>query len=146
VTLAVYQDFGVAKDTSSRGALPQRASALIVTFIDSVEQLEVLLLLREQQGRVWTARDVNDVIRSSEESIATRLYSLERSGFIVAAPSSPGAYQYNPANSNDAAVEELAAAYRERRLRVTELIYSKPTRELSSFADAFIFRKKEPNG
>jgi hypothetical protein len=92
---------------------------LIAAHIDSVEQLEVLLLLRERPERCWTVDQVTDGLRSSPTSVAARLHDLERRGF---ATRDPAGHRYRPAPEHDDAVRELAWAYAERRYSVIDLI------------------------
>jgi hypothetical protein len=101
--------------------ISDRVKALVGEHIVSVEQLEVLLLLRQHRGLEWTPAQVNDQLRSSIGSVAERLADLESRRFLRY---EAGRYQYDSTNSHDAAVAELAAAFTERRFSVIELIYS----------------------
>jgi hypothetical protein len=101
--------------------ISDRVKALVGEHIVSVEQLEVLLLLRRHPGLEWTPAQVNDQLRSSIGSVAERLADLESRRFLR---HEAGRYQYESANSHDAAVAELADAFAERRFSIIELIYS----------------------
>jgi hypothetical protein len=101
--------------------ISDRVKALVGEHIISVEQLEILLLLRQHLGREWTPAQVNDQLRSSVGSVAERLADLESRRFLR---HEAGRYQYDSTNSHDAAVAELAIAHAERRFSVIELIYS----------------------
>jgi hypothetical protein len=92
---------------------------LIAAHIDSIEQLEVLLLLRERRERCWTIDQVNDRIRSSASSVRTRLADLEGRGLVTR---EPAGFRYRTAPDHDDAVRELAWAYAERRYSVIDLI------------------------
>lgn len=117
----------------------------IIETIDSVEQIEVLLLLREFSDRAWTALTVNEVIRSDVSSIARRLDNLVALGLVAKDPD--GKYRFNASTSDYARlVAELATTYRERRTRVIEMIYSKPKRGLHSFSSAFVIKKEPRDG
>jgi hypothetical protein len=117
--------------------ITERVRRLIADHISSVEQLEILLLLREAADRDWTAEQVNERIRSSLSSVAARLADLETRGFIVRAE---GGYRYGPPAAEAAGVDDLAAAYAERRYTVIELIFSRPSDKLRIFARAFRLR------
>jgi len=128
--------------------LPSEVRQLVADHITSVEQLEILLLLREREGEEWSAKRVSDEIRSSESSAQERLAALEESGLVRAsAGHSEAAFRFEPSNARlRRAVELLAEAYSERRYTVIELIFSKPIDKLRVYADAFRFRKDSNNG
>ena len=115
-------------------------------YIDSVEQLEVLLLMRRHPDKQWTAGEINQEIRSSETSISEHLKKFTHFGLIElvpgTAPELPN-FLYRSTLLDHAVIEQLALSYRERRPTVIEYIYSKPIREIRSFSDAFKFRRKE---
>lgn len=106
----------------------------------SVEQLEILLLLRAHRGRDWSAEEIAKELRIAALSAANRLLDLAGRGLLVEA--SPGRFRYEP---NDqalgAAVEGLAKVYPERRVSVIEIIFSKPNDVIRTFADAFKLRR-----
>jgi hypothetical protein len=123
-------------------ALPQRVQRFLMTYIDSIEKLEVLLLLRARTERQWTASEVALELRITEASSAARLADLASSKLLVSNRAAPAAYHYSPAHEEDAqAVSELAATYAERRVSVITFIFSKPQERVRSFADAFLLRK-----
>ena len=117
--------------------IPERARTLIVEHIHSVEQLEILLLLRAEPDRDWTAEQINDRIKSSLSSVESRLGDLERSALVQR---EGNRYRYAPGPELAAAVTELANAYAERRYTVIDLIFSRPTDKLRVFARAFKLR------
>ncbi|QRK11939.1 hypothetical protein JQX13_18910 [Archangium violaceum] len=125
------------------GDLPEVVRRLIAENIDSVEQLEILLLLFQHPGRTWTAESVARELRVSSISAGERLEDLTYDGLVVRVEGSEGEYRYGPETpSLDEAVRGLAAAYSERRVTVINLIFSKPVDKIRTFADAFRLRKK----
>ena len=126
----------------SGDALPAPVKQLLSRHIQSVEQLEVLLLLRSQPQRAWTAVQVFDVIRSSESSIAARLQAFTAHGFLVEEKGPPPAFRFAPKDQSvRAAVDQTAAAYQTWRVRVIEAIFAPEADPVQSFADAFKLRK-----
>ena len=120
--------------------LPSTVRQFLARYIQSVEQLEVLLLLQDQPNRSWSPGDVYSVIRSSEASIASRLKAFAKDGFL--AEENDGRYRFAPQNTDlRAAVEQTAAAYKTWRIRVVEAIFTPPSDPVQSFADAFKLRK-----
>jgi hypothetical protein len=106
----------------------------LIADIDSVEQLEVLLFVREHRSRTWTVDEINERLRSSATSVRARLDALAQRGLIE--QDSRG-YRYEASPELDTTVAGLARAYAERRFTVIELIFARPTDKLRAFADAF---------
>ena len=100
--------------------LPDDVTAFIRDHIDSLEQLEVLLLRRAPSGREWTAPELSAELRTTPASVTRRLESLERCGLAV----QNGADGFSFASANAAAVDQLAACYATRRVAVIEAIFS----------------------
>lgn len=102
--------------------------------VDSVELLEVLLLLRSSR-RSWGVEELTAELRSSQTAIGARLSRLRRSGLLR---SDGDRVAYEASSADDATVAEVAALYRERRIAVIEAIYSPaPSNALQTFSDAF---------
>jgi hypothetical protein len=123
--------------------------SLIVERIDSVVQLELLLLLHANPARAWSAGDVAQELRIDPTWAGGQLGELVGHGLIApASTEDPRTYRYAPAAGSplDAAVAQLARDYAERRVTIITLIFSKPVDKLRSFADAFRLRKDNPNG
>jgi hypothetical protein len=125
--------------------LPDDVVELIAQHIVSVEQLEILLLLRDRSDVEWTPAMVSRELRTSEISATERLSTLHHRGF--AERCGDATYRYEP--SSEAlrrAVDGLASAYAERRYTVIELIFAKPIDKLHVYANAFRFRKDDEDG
>lgn len=122
--------------------LPDDVHRFLYQYIDSVEQLEVLLLVRRSPGRTWSAADVARELYSHPTSIAQRFERLLGRGLLR--ESAPGFFQYAPRSAElDQAVGRVAEMYRERRVAVISLIASKPIENVRAFSDAFRIRKKK---
>ena len=115
----------------------------IARHIVSIEQLEILLLLREQRARAWSPAEVNDRIQSSLPSVSDRLEDLVRRGLLRR---DDDRFRYDAPADQDAIIAELAAEYRDRRYTVIDLIFSKGSDKLKVFADAFRVKKGDPHG
>jgi hypothetical protein len=127
--------------------ITQDVRTLILERIDSVVQLEILLLLHGAPDRARSAQEIAQELRIDASWAAGQLGDLAGRG--LAAPASEGGelFRYAPASPElDHAVSALSREYNERRVRVISLIFSKPVDKLRSFADAFRFRKDKPNG
>jgi hypothetical protein len=122
--------------------IPESVARFLAAHVRSLEQLEILLLLAASPERVWTADSVNAVVRSSAASAAERLAELRALGLLAVDDSK--AYRYAPPNRDvSAAVEELAHFYKERRVKIVEMIYAPPSDPVRGFADAFKLKKEK---
>jgi hypothetical protein len=113
--------------------------------IESVPQLEALFLLRDDPQRQWAATDIAKALYIPEEAAGWLLADFVRRGFAILSPLGGPGYNYRIRdNDSDRLIEELAAAYRERRVAIVSLIYSKPLNKVQTFAEAFRFGKENP--
>ncbi len=124
-------------------ALPEDVRRFILSRIDSVEQLEVLLLMHRAPGAVWTPEAIARELYSTPSSVRGRLESLVRQE-LVAAEGTPASFHYRPqAPSLVPTIDRLAECYRQRRVAVITLIASKPLENVRAFSDAFRLRRKD---
>jgi predicted transcriptional regulator len=108
--------------------------------ITSVEQIEVLLILLANPERSWNVNEISAILRSSPNSISSRLQVLEQRGL---ARSTAGAeYRYAASGRSHEMVEMLQEEYGARRFSVIELVFSRPD-AARSFADAFRFKDED---
>jgi hypothetical protein len=113
--------------------------------IESVPQLEALLLLRKERGRGWKPVDIAKSLYIQEDAASALLADFARRGFVNQATSDAGAVVYRPRDETiDRLIEELEVVYQNRRVAVISLIYSKPLNKVQTFADAFRFGKENP--
>jgi hypothetical protein len=121
-------------------ALPEDVHRFLSHHIDSVEELEVLLLVRQSAGRSWSADDMARELYSHPTSIARRFQRLL--GARLLRETAPEHYQYGPRSVQvDQLIGRVAETYRERRVAVISLIASKPIENVKAFSDAFRLRK-----
>jgi hypothetical protein len=67
---------------------------------------------------------------------------LVRTGFCQQSAESPQRFHFRPKNADiEQVVNDLARDYLIHRVRITELIYSKPSEAIRAFTDAFDLRK-----
>jgi hypothetical protein len=124
--------------------LPEHVVQFVRRHIQSVEQLEVLLLLYRNAGREWTASEVSDELRTGIASAAARLEDLQSSGLLSSQTSHPKRYHFSPAQrSLESSVAELAVIYEQRRYTIIDLIFSKPLDKIRVFANAFKLRRED---
>lgn len=120
--------------------IPDDVEQFIADHVHSVEQLEVLLLLHRTRDRAWSAADVARDLRIDAVSAATRLEDLRARSLVE--PRGAGEFCYQPpSRAVDEIVATLGKLYGERRVTLINLIFSKPSANIRSFADAFRWRK-----
>lgn len=124
--------------------IPENVRRFIVDHIDSVEALEILLLLAAGTIPEYTAKEVGQMLRTSLESAAAHLRKLHRAKLLLAVENegSPK-YRFDPAGREAGVVGDLEKVYKTRRVSVISFIYSNPTDPLRAFSDAFRLRKDE---
>jgi hypothetical protein len=121
--------------------LPDDVERFIAEHVDNLEQLEILLLLREQRSRQLDAREVTAELRLGPSSAAERLADMQVRGFL-SAQGEPPRYRYAPDTAEKGRViDELARCYAERRVSVITRIFSPRSDAVRSFADAFKLRR-----
>jgi|SRR5688572_5720405 hypothetical protein len=118
--------------------IPADLRDFILRYIDSVAQLEALLLLRAHPTTTW-----------EPSAVAARLYtSAEQAGEVLAQlcderllDCEEGLYRYRgQPPEHIAMIDRLADSYAKQLIPITNMIHSKP-RRIRQFADAFKFRK-----
>lgn len=121
-------------------AISEELRSFINKHIHSLEQLEILLLLREHPEKTWDGQTICKELALQPESVALRLADLHERGFISRALGEAPSYRYGAPNP---LIDDLAAAYRAQRVSITTLIFSKPLDNVRSFAAAFKLRKED---
>jgi predicted ArsR family transcriptional regulator len=130
----------------SDAVIPPRVQRFISSHIDSIEKLEVLLLMRARADREWTARDVSQELRITEVSAEARLQDLTARK-LLEEKGSPPSYRFRPASADDAQdVAALQETYSSRRVSVISFIFSKPLDRVRGFADAFRLKRDKDDG
>lgn len=119
--------------------LPIDIKELLTNHIDSVGQLEVLLMFFNQPDRTWNPSTMSQELRSHETIVRQQMEKLATSGFLKA--DIHANYTYSPTPELAEKVENLNRTYREMSVAVIAFIYEKPTDKLKGFADAFKIKK-----
>lgn len=113
--------------------------------IESLAQLEALLLLRKDPQRSWDAAEMAKALYLPVEMAQALLAEFGRRQLTKTTPQSDAQYSYNVVDSKlDELIGRVVTEYQERRVAVISLIYSKPLNKVQTFADAFRLRKETP--
>lgn len=119
--------------------IPPDVREFIVRHIDTVSELEALLILRENPGESWEAGRIAARVYSSEREIGRVLERFTADGFLERDGEN---YRYHCMDPEiDRTIGELARSYASHLIPVTNMIHSKP-RSMRSFSDAFRLRKE----
>jgi hypothetical protein len=122
--------------------LPADVHRFLHEHIESVEHLEVLLLLSRTPERGWSAPLVAETLYSHPSSIKLRLARLLAQGLLREIEA--GCYKYAPRTVElHATVQRVGECYHDRRVAVITLIASKPLDNVRAFSDAFRIRRNK---
>jgi predicted ArsR family transcriptional regulator len=121
-------------------SLPEGVRLFIFQNIDSVPELELLLLLADRVADL----DVEEAAARVyvEEGAARKLLSRLVNRRLVAASGDPPRYRFAPQESEDERlVRQLSQAYRTHLVAMANLIHSKASGSVQEFARAFDLKK-----
>lgn len=117
--------------------VPDRIRSFVFHHIDSVEQLEILLVLSSDKSKSWSVQELTDRFRSNPNSIRQRLQVLKRDNLVREIAGAVSLFEFSPADESiEDLIRELGEVYRLKPHRVLELIFSS-MKKARFFADAF---------
>jgi hypothetical protein len=118
--------------------IPADIKNFIARHIDSVIQLEALLLLRACPDETWTLSAMAKRLYVTEQEVAEVLVLLCHDGLLSV---NERVYRYSGGTpEQQELVDRLSTLYSRQLIPVTNVIHAKP-RRIRQFADAFRFRK-----
>ena len=133
--------------------LTDAVTALLADRIESFEQLETLLLLRQHRDQAWTPKSVGEKLGIAATTAAEALEHLCRKNLLDDRVDGEALrFRYAPATPDlDGAVSALARAYGERRLEVMTLVSANAVARVRTsatrmFADAFLIGRRKKDG
>lgn len=119
--------------------IPQDVRDFIQRHIDSIAQLEALMLLFKQPGERWTRSKVATHLYISDEQASVALEQLCADALVVSVDDLYGLNDDRDAGQRTL-VERLAVHYSRHLIPVTNLVHGKPS-AARAFAAAFKLRK-----
>ncbi len=119
--------------------LPIDVKELLTDHIDSVGQLEALLVFFNTPDKNWDPHSLSQELRTNVTSAAKQMAKLTAAGFIKNVLGDM--YAYDPSPELRVKVEHLHQAYKEMSVAVISYLYEKPSDKLKGFADAFKLKK-----
>jgi hypothetical protein len=125
--------------------LPADVLRFIRERIDSVPDLEALLLLWESGGKRWSDAEIASRVYVPGDTARGVLERLAQQRFILAeAPVDPASgtlYVYDPAWDTLGLMPRVAETYRRQLVRVAKVIHAKASPSVREFARAFQLKK-----
>lgn len=113
-------------------------------YIDTVPELEALLLLWEQRPSPWNIEDLAQRLYISTEETRTILLDLKGKGLISVASGHSESFQYDlVSDQRNDLIRRTEELYRRQIVRISTLIHSKPSSAVRDFARAFRFKKEK---
>lgn len=114
--------------------IPQAVQEFLLSRIDSIAQLEALLLLYGERGRAWDCPEIARRLYISEATCTEVLTALSRHALVIKDGTS---FRFNDQEPELAkTIQRLSEHYAKHLIPVTNLIHSKP-RRIHEFAKAF---------
>lgn len=134
--MARFMDFG------GRDELSPELRAFLYSCIDTIEQLEMLVLLR-RSGQPWTTRAVAAELGLKDVQTRASLEMLTARGLLAARAGDEVTYTFEPRTPElTRYAAQLAEAFATARSAVLRFVASS-SRRTKSFSDAFKLRDTE---
>jgi hypothetical protein len=130
--------------------IPESVQALLRERIQSIEELEILLLLFSQPTRFWSEADIARELRTSSQLVGAGVRALIEGG--LARKTDKNLFAFGPADAEtDRVVRELTQVYNERRVDVLVFISESAISRvrhsaLRTFAGAFRLTGRKKDG
>ena len=126
--------------------IPKSVATFIAEHIDSLVELEALLLLYAHRDRLWPASEIARELRIDRAwPRKTELQGLCNKGILRCTPGPEHTYQFVPRNPEiESTVTQLAGLYPERRVTIIGLIFSKPVERLQKLRRRFSYPQGSP--
>lgn len=123
--------------------IPKDVEHFILLHIDSVAQLEGLLLLRNHPHLEWCAEKLAERLYIKHTQAGELLGQLYQRGFLVREKwSGRFSYRYKPQCGDlEDLTAQTAELYSRHLVPITNLIHAKPKKRIQEFANAFRLRK-----
>jgi DNA-binding MarR family transcriptional regulator len=121
---------------------PDEVDRFIREEIDSVPQLEALLLIWNHRPKDWSCEDIARALYVSPDVAMDILKYLAQRRLIAEVSDADGRYVLlNEGENRGELLAALDRTYRRELVRVSTMIHSKASRAVRDFAEAFRFKK-----
>ena len=121
----------------SRINISQELKTFLKQHIHSVFSLEVLLLLRREPSKSFTASEIANEL-GIEIDVAQQLSELTSANVITKSNEDVATYRYAPVDRQLASlVDQLAVAYTKQRVPILSLILTEHADRIRGFVEAY---------
>jgi len=119
--------------------IPDDIRDFILQRLDSVAEMEALLLLWRDPGKDWDTATLARELYITEADVCGVLRQLREQNLVE---ESNGFYRYWRSSAESGMiVDRLAQLYKTHLITITNLMHSKFSSRIQEFADAFVLRK-----
>lgn len=130
--------------------VPADLQRFLGEYFESLEQLEILVLLQRRPDHDWSALEVADELRVRDSVAEEELRRLcDRGVLAVVGAGSAARFRYGPSSETLAGMtQRLVETYGAQRVAIMRLMTANAIQRLRSgalgvFSNAFVFRKRE---
>jgi predicted ArsR family transcriptional regulator len=131
----------------STDGIPSDVARFLREDVESVRQLDALLLLSADAARPWRAEQVSGELRCGLGWTVQQLEDLAAKGLVEHTAGQDGqpAYRYAPRDHGlQTIVATVTELYQRRKTAVISLIFGEPSRDSArAFSDAFRLRRED---
>jgi hypothetical protein len=118
--------------------LPPDVRHFLGRCVETVEQLEIILLLQRHAERSWDAAEAGEALGLDHRDVAHHLEALGGRDLLDVRLGDHVRYRFSPGSSGAAAAaRRVADAYRVNRGAVLAFVTARRHRSLKDFSDAF---------
>ena len=127
----------------TRAAIPPAVLQFIANRIDSVPELETLLIMSAEERRSWSASEIAALTYVPEKSALAVLRSLARHR-LVSSDEHGRLFRYDPSSEEERRVViQTGIAYRDHLVSIATFIHQKAATPVQEFARAFSLKKDD---
>jgi hypothetical protein len=125
------------------GSLSAEVAAFLGANIDTIPQMETLLLLHEGRDRTWTAAQIAARIYLDPHEVSSLLRRLQQRRLVEVGgeQEEEGSFRYDARWDAHGVMEKVAVAYRSQLIAVTRFVHGKASPAVLDFARAFDLKK-----
>src|SRR6185295_6790519 len=113
--------------------IPPAVLQFILKRIDTVAELETLLIMSSDESRAWSAEDIANRIYAASTSAAAVLHALQRQN-LVKADDAGTHFRFSPSSEEERqTISQTASAYRKHLVAIATLIHKKASGPVQEF-------------
>ena len=126
-----------------RAEIPAAVLQFVLRRIDTVTELETLLIMSAEGTRLWSVDDIAARIYLAKPSAAAVLHALQTHRLITSDDAGTR-FRFTPVSDEERqTILQTAMAYRTHLIPIATLIHKKASGSVQEFARAFSLKKDE---